>query len=206
MLDGNVHLAGTQGVGKSTVLRALLFFYNADKMRLGIQQGQKSFEEFYFRYSNSYIVYEVRTEKSAYSILAFRSQGKAVFRFIDSPYHKEWFVDDGGRVESDWIRIRDRIEEKHVDISAKIDSYEQYRNIIFGNTHDRSHRFDKYALVESPKYQNIPRSIQNVFLNSKFIPGNLITPGKAPPESLTGMLPKIFLNKERISTATFPPI
>ncbi len=167
MLDGNVHLAGTQGVGKSTVLRALLFFYNADKMRLGIQQGQKSFEEFYFRYSNSYIVYEVRTEKSAYSILAFRSQGKAVFRFIDSPYHKEWFVDDGGRVESDWIRIRDRIEEKHVDISAKIDSYEQYRNIIFGNTHDRSHRFDKYALVESPKYQNIPRSIQNVFLNSK---------------------------------------
>ena len=35
MLDGNVHFAGTQGVGKSTVLRALLFFYNADKMRLG---------------------------------------------------------------------------------------------------------------------------------------------------------------------------
>lgn len=30
MVDGNVHFAGTQGVGKSTVLRALLFFYNAD--------------------------------------------------------------------------------------------------------------------------------------------------------------------------------
>ena len=25
-LDGNVHLIGTQGVGKSTVLRAILFF------------------------------------------------------------------------------------------------------------------------------------------------------------------------------------
>ena len=25
-LDGNVHLIGTQGVGKSTLLRALLFF------------------------------------------------------------------------------------------------------------------------------------------------------------------------------------
>lgn len=166
MLDGNVHFAGTQGVGKSTVLRALLFFYNADKMRLGIQQGQKSFEEFYFRYSNSYIVYEVKTELGAYSILLSRSQGKAVFRFIDAPYQKDWFVDDGGRVESDWIRIRERIGNK-IDISAKIDTYEQYRNIIFGNTHDRSHRFDKYALVESPKYQNIPRSIQNVFLNSK---------------------------------------
>ena len=31
-LDGNVHFIGTQGVGKSTLLRALLFFYNADKL------------------------------------------------------------------------------------------------------------------------------------------------------------------------------
>ena len=29
-LDGNIHLIGTQGVGKSTILRAILFFYNAD--------------------------------------------------------------------------------------------------------------------------------------------------------------------------------
>ena len=29
-LDGNVHFIGTQGVGKSTILRAILFFYNAD--------------------------------------------------------------------------------------------------------------------------------------------------------------------------------
>ena len=35
-LDGNVHFIGTQGVGKSTILRAILFFYNADTQRLGI--------------------------------------------------------------------------------------------------------------------------------------------------------------------------
>ena len=82
MVDGNVHFAGTQGVGKSTVLRALLFFYNADKMRLGIQQGQKSFEEFYFRQSNSFIIYEVKTGNTAYSILAMRNLGKIVYYFI----------------------------------------------------------------------------------------------------------------------------
>jgi hypothetical protein len=199
MLDGNVHFAGTQGVGKSTVLRALLFFYNADKMRLGIQQGQKSFEEFYFRYSNSYIVYEVKTELGAYSILLNRSQGKAMFRFIDAPYQKEWFVDDGGRVESDWIRIRERIGNK-IDISAKIDTYEQYRNIIFGNTRDRSHRFDKYAIVESSKYQNIPRSIQNVFLNSKldadFVKNTII-------QSMTDMEDSIRLSDYRHLVADF---
>ena len=92
MLDGNVHFSGTQGVGKSTVLRALLFFYNADKMRLGIQPGQKSFEEFYFKNSNSYIVYEVKTELSAYTILTYRSKGKAMYRFIDAPYQKRWLT------------------------------------------------------------------------------------------------------------------
>ena len=160
MVDGNVHFAGTQGVGKSTVLRALLFFYNADKMRLGIQQGQKSFEEFYFRQSNSFIVYEVKTGNTAYSILAMRNLGKIVYYFIDAPYQRDWLVDSGGRVESDWIAIRKNIlRDRNVDISNKIDTYELYRNIIFGNTHDRTHRYDKYAIVESSKYQNIPRSI-----------------------------------------------
>ena len=47
MLDGNVHLTGTQGVGKSTVLRAILFFYNADPGKLGISIGKKSYAEYY---------------------------------------------------------------------------------------------------------------------------------------------------------------
>lgn len=166
-LDGNVHLEGTQGVGKSTVLRALLFFYNADKLHLGIQPGQKPFEDFYFRYSNSFIVYEVASDQAAYSIITMRSQGKMVYRFVDAAFSKEWFFGEGNKAESDWIRIRDRISSKGISISNKIDTYEMYRNIIFGNTHDRSHRYDRYALVESSNYQNIPRSIQNVFLNSK---------------------------------------
>lgn len=39
-VDGNVHFTGTQGVGKSTILRALLFFYNADKHRLGFNKDK----------------------------------------------------------------------------------------------------------------------------------------------------------------------
>lgn len=41
-LDGNVHFIGTQGVGKSTLLRAILFFYNADKLRLGIPKRKEA--------------------------------------------------------------------------------------------------------------------------------------------------------------------
>lgn len=166
MLDGNVHFSGTQGVGKSTVLRAILFFYTASQMNLGIQKGQKTFEEFYFPKSNSYIVYEVKAEHGFYSILLSRSKGRPVFRFIDAPYNKEWIIGTDRRAESDWIRIREHIG-KQQDVSGQIDVYETYRDIIFGNSRSKDRRYDKYAIVESRKYQNIPRSIQNVFLNSK---------------------------------------
>lgn len=163
-VDGNVHFTGTQGVGKSTVLRALLFFYNADKQRLGIQSGQKPFDEFYFRQSNSYILYEVVRENGAYTILVSRYQGRASWRFIDAPYQREWLITDAKQVVSDWVKIRERID-KNVAVSARIESGTMFKDIIFGNTHD--HKYTRYALVQSHNYQNIPRSIQNVFLNTK---------------------------------------
>ena len=163
-IDGNVHFTGTQGVGKSTVLRALLFFYNADKHRLGIQQGQKPFDEFYFRQSNSHILYEVMRDNGAYTILVSRYQGHASWRFIDAPYQREWLIDDDKRVLSDWVKIRERID-KNVVVFARIESGVMFKDIIFGNTHD--HKYTRYALVQSAHYQNIPRSIQNVFLNTK---------------------------------------
>lgn len=163
-LDGNVHFTGTQGVGKSTVLRALLFFYNADKQHLGIQQGQKPFIEFYFKNPNSYIVYEVNREIGAYSILVSRYQGKVTYQFIDAPYSKAWLIDDGNHVFSDWQKIKERLHEFNLTASARIDTGSFYRDVIFGNTND--HKYTKFAIVESSRYQNIPRSIQNVFLNS----------------------------------------
>lgn len=163
-VDGNVHFTGTQGVGKSTVLRALLFFYNADKHRLGIQQGQKSFDEFYFRQSNSHILYEVMRDNGAYTILVSRYQGRASWRFIDAPYQRGWLIGDDNQVLSDWVKIRERID-KNVAVSARVDSGVMFKDIIFGNTRDR--KYTRYALTQSAHYQNIPRSIQNVFLNTK---------------------------------------
>ncbi|WP_368113880.1 ATP-binding protein [Bacteroides sp. RTP21281st1_E4_RTP21281_210402] len=166
-LDGNVHFIGTQGVGKSTLLRAILFFYNADKLRLGIPKEKKSFDAFYFPYANSYIVYEVMRENAAYCVVAAKSQGRVFFRFIDAPFQQDWFIDEHNVVYSEWGRIREHIGAK-IQITAQVTSYEMYRDIIFGN--NRKHEmipYRKFAIVESAKYQNIPRTIQNVFLNSK---------------------------------------
>lgn len=166
-LDGNVHFIGTQGVGKSTLLRAILFFYNADKLRLGIPKEKKGFDTFYFPYDNSYIVYEVMRENGAYSVLVSRSMKRAAYRFIDAPYSRNWFINEQNEVIADWPEIRKRIPIGH-HISPIINDYYVFRDIIFGNNKNRDLiPYRKYAIVESPNYQNIPRTIQNVFLNSK---------------------------------------
>ena len=164
-LDGNVHFIGTQGVGKSTLLRAILFFYNADKLHLGIPKEMKSYDEFYLPHANSYIVYEVEHEHGPFCVLTFRSSGRACYRFIDAAYRKEWLIDDRGDVTADSKVIRERLGG--ASMSKIIDRYEQYRDILYGNRQAVGKEFARFQLMESNRYQNIPRSIQNVFLNSR---------------------------------------
>lgn len=164
-LDGNVHFIGTQGVGKSTLLRAILFFYNADKLHLGIPKEMKSYDEFYLPHANSYIVYEVEHEHGPFCVLTFRSSGRACYRFIDAAYRKEWLIDNKGDVTADSKVIRERLGG--ASMSKIIDRYEQYRDILYGNKQAVGKEFARFQLMESNRYQNIPRSIQNVFLNSR---------------------------------------
>ncbi len=164
-LDGNVHFIGTQGVGKSTVLRAILFFYNADKLHLGIPKEMKSFDEFYLPHANSYMVFEMEHEHGPFCILVLRSSGRACYRFVDAAYKKEWLVDEYGEVTAEWKVIRERLGG--VYMSKIIDRYEQYRDILYGNKQTAGKEFARFRLLETSNYQNIPRSIQNVFLNSR---------------------------------------
>lgn len=165
-VDGNVHFIGTQGVGKSTLLRALLFFYNANQQKLGIPVGKKSFLDFYFPYQNSYIVYEVSRESGFFCVLVFKSQGRVCFRFIDGSYNRNHFIDSDGNIYENWDKIRMAFG-KDTYYTRKIDRYEDYRNILYGNSQGLGAEYKKYALLESKQYQNIPRAIQHVFLNYK---------------------------------------
>lgn len=170
-LDGNVYFTGTQGVGKTTLLRALLFFYNARKDKLGIRnQGQRSFDDYYVPTPASYIVYEVSRgdEQPPFCVILFRRHNKAAFRFVDAAYDRSWIIDDLGVVASDPLTVRQRIQNKGIDLSIIIERYNQYLDILYGNRTVRmSKDLLKYYLLKSTQYQNIPRIIQNVFLNER---------------------------------------
>ncbi len=176
-LDGNVHFIGTQGVGKSTLLRAILFFYNANKIKLGIPREKKSFDEYYFQYQNSYIIYEIVKDNIHFCVLAYKVNGKVAYRFFNSTYKRELFLDENNRAFESWDKIRNAFG-RSIHYTSIISSYEDFRRIIYGDNKGLKPEFRKYALIESRQYQNIPRTIQNVFLNSnleaKFIKDTII--------------------------------
>lgn len=176
-LDGNVHLIGTQGVGKSTLLRAILFFYNANKTKLGIPKQKKGFDHYYFQYQNSYIVYEILKDNIPFCVLAYKVNGKVAFRFFNSAYKRELFIDNDNIAFENWDNIRNAFG-REIYYTKLIKSYEEYRRIIYGDYSGLKPEFKKYALVESKQYQNIPRTIQNVLLNTnleaKFIKDTII--------------------------------
>lgn len=162
-LDGNVHFIGTQGVGKSTLLRAILFFYNADKSHLGIGREQQPFDAFYLPKQDSYIIYEVQRENGRFFIVAFLSQGRTAFRFVDCEYDRRFFLSEEGEVYYEWGRISNQIGNHYK--SNIVRSYQAYLDIIYGNRQNVDTALRRFSLMESAKYQNIPRTIQNIFLN-----------------------------------------
>ncbi len=165
-LDGNVHFIGTQGVGKSTLLRSILFFYNVDKSKLGIktQAGQKGYDEFYLPHQNSYIIYEVCRETGKFFVMTFLSHGRTAFRIVDCAYAKRFFVEEDGSVRYEWGRISEQIGAR-VFRSNIIRGYEEFRDIIYGNTQQVAKELRRFSLMESTKYRQVPLTIQNIFLN-----------------------------------------
>jgi len=163
-LSGNTCFVGTNNFGKTSLQRAILFFYSANSRGLGISASQKSFEEHYFRYENSYLVYEIATEENNFMVMVYR-HNKIVFRFIDAPFNPDFFFNSNDEA----MKIKDiisNIEKRGIYISNQIDTFERYRNIIYGTETDK--QLSKFHLLKgNEKYQNIPKSITNVFLSSK---------------------------------------
>ena len=171
-LNGNVHLTGDQGVGKTTVLRAILFFYNADTQKLGIPKvaNKSDFADYYFEFPNSHIIYEIATKEGKYLIWLYKEHNQLCYRFIDSEYKREFFLEETpkGILPLKPNKISENIltQTRH---SRKIIKFTEYRNIIYGSTNQingLSRNFKQYSIIESPAYQNIPKTISNIYLNS----------------------------------------
>lgn len=171
MLDGNVHFTGDQGTGKSTIQRAILFLYNADSRNLGIKAKQDSFADFYLPNSNSHIIYEINTENSKFTVWLHKESNNVCYRFIAMPYKQEYFIENTakGFHSRNPEEVLAELRRQNIRVHRQITKFNEFLNIIYGNIENSKsmREFGNYYIFKSPVFQNIPKTITSIFLNSE---------------------------------------
>ena len=133
IVNSNNHIYGTQGAGKTTIEKAVNFFYTARKPQSSNDPGKKSFEDFYFPHSYSYIIYEVDRsgDNGKFCVIVYKD-GRVMFRFVDAPYDQYWLVDP----ETKEPRHRPELVQKALAekgiLNFPVKTYENYRNVLYG--------------------------------------------------------------------------
>lgn len=161
-IAGNTCFVGTNNLGKTTLQRAILFFYNGNTRWLGISSSQKPFEDYYFPYPNSHIIYEIGTGDSAFHVWIYRTN-KLNFRFVNTPFSPELYIADHKALLPK--EVLQNFNQQDIEYSDQIDTFERYRNIIYGADPDK--KYKKYFLLKgNSQYHNIPLAITSIFLSS----------------------------------------
>lgn len=168
MIEGNTLFCGANGVGKTTILRALLFFYSANSKRLGINQSKKkSFHEYYFENLNSYLIYKYRNVHGINYVLLYKTShfSPIKFRFFSSYEEidlQKLFIEEGIALSVE--KVIAKIREKKINITNTIASAKEYRDILYGQTRE----YKEYALLKANQsFNQIHKTISNIFINSK---------------------------------------
>lgn len=165
-LDGPVHMAGTSGAGKTTVLRGVLYFFTADQLHLGIDSNKENFNLYYFPMINSHIIYEFKKDDGTFCVILTKdSHNRVQYAFIDAPYSKDWIVDPvTGSAASVWSEVTKNIPQ-YIDRDLVI-NIKDYLKILWGCHPDK--RYARYSMASCEGYSDILRSQKNVFLSSGF--------------------------------------
>lgn len=166
-INGNIQLLGPNGVGKTTLQKALLFFYNADTMKLGISKPQKPFAQFYYPSPNSMIIYEVVKGELTYCVVTMAEDSQVVYYFVESPYDDSLFIDENGVIYDNWKVMRQKMMDKDIYVSPKVDTYSEFRKIIGGEPSCLRSEVRRFSLMKSSNYPSLAKAIQNVYLGKE---------------------------------------
>lgn len=182
-VDGHFQFIGTNGNGKTTNLRIPLYFYNPSGIRSdhAIDKSKNAFNDFYFRGSHSFIIFEICRGKKPdgsddrYHVAVNRKGGRApCFHFIDAPYRLDFYRSPEGKVCNEQQLMTNLLS--HGIQSDQVNGYEDFKGIIYGTNVNA--RFKHYAFaIPKPSAMKsiytIPRILSSIFKSETMKTGTL---------------------------------
>lgn len=154
-VDRSVIICGTNGLGKTTVLRmltGLLLIDSSDETaickKLGIERPGK-FKEWYFEYADSKAIYEIVSWDGSLNTIVMYLDRELKFLYIESGYNKEIFLQPGNILKS-INSIKDYLEKNDIPYYAKAIKPQEHSSIIWGLSREREFQniVSKFALFK----------------------------------------------------------
>ena len=171
LLDGHCDMAGGQGVGKTTLMNAILFPFVVDDQYLDIDTREKTrFSLYYFQHQNSFLIYEIINNLNVpYCILINRTGQALNFHFISAPFDMGWLYNGDDQVTS-WQEIRQKLSELGINCKTE-DRMWKFNNIFLGKG---EYYDEQYSIIRTPKDRDAVRPlISAIFKNRPFTQENL---------------------------------
>lgn len=166
-LDGHCDIAGGQGVGKTTLMNAILYPFVVEDRFIDIDRLEKQrFSQYYFPSErNSFVIYEVVNNLGEpYCILIHRSGNSLYYHFISSPFDYEWLYEGEEQVK-DWFEIRAKLDLKGINYKT-VETREKFNNIFLGKG---DHYQEQYSIVKGNNDKDAIRPLLSaIFRNLPF--------------------------------------
>ena len=156
-LDRHCDIAGGQGVGKTTLMNAILYPFVVEDRFIDIDRLEKQrFSLYYFPSErNSFVIYEVVNNLGVpYCILIHRSGAILYYHFISAPFDYEWIYEGEEQVK-DWQDIRSKLNRLGIAFKTE-DRREKFNNIFLGKG---EHYHEQYSIVKSNKDKDAIRPL-----------------------------------------------
>lgn len=166
--DSPTQLTGDNGVGKTSLLRLIPFFYGAT----GTQIVRKSnvntpFAEWYLPHNNSYLVFEYMTARNQIAhIICYRNlstKGGIVYLFVKGKFEQSALIQQDYEEKPYAItctKLAAELTSRGFDYESRITSVKEYREIIQNiNAGSRNNKFLSYSLCSG---RNDVRHIEKI--------------------------------------------